>query len=366
MQHTNTKFRFDYFVIRGFQFLTKPVVASVWLGFSFLFFQDVILGLLFRNYDYLSSTFFVFDEFLLASFSAVFILRYIEKKKIGRNWYKDKLPSLFLFKFLFSFFVITTTFHFFVVGTEIFINERYLPANTFIIRMVMIVFYSIFYALFSVFYQLFFIWRNSLIQIEKMKKENSIARFESLKSQVNPHFLFNSLNTLVALIQENPTLSVEYVRQLALLYRYVLEVKDKDSVTLAEEKIFLNAYSQLIQIRFGEKVLLKIDLPDVFDLYLMAPLSLQLLLENCLKHNFATRNKPLEIKIYVHVNYTSASQRVFLVVENNKQLKPDPDESTRIGLENLEKRYFFLFDSHIEVIDHEGFFKVVLPLIEKG
>lgn len=196
-------------------------------------------------------------------------------------------------------------------------------------------------------------WRESAVEAERLKKENMEAQFNSLRSQVNPHFLFNSLNALTNLVYQDQDKAVRFIKQLSTVYRYVLNTRDKELVSLSEELEFLHSYLFLQQIRFGEKLKLQVELSD--EGY-VAPLVLQMLVENAIKHNIIADEQPLTIRVYREVT--------MLVVENNLQKKSIPsDESTGAGLENIKRRYAFLSSVPVKVEAENNFFKVSIPVI---
>jgi sensor histidine kinase YesM len=197
-------------------------------------------------------------------------------------------------------------------------------------------------------------WRKTIIDAERLQKENIAAKYESLKNQVNPHFLFNSFNALSNLVHEDPDKAVKFIKQLSEVYRYVLDTRDREVVELNEELRFLQSYIYLQKIRFAEKLLIEIDLPDTTGK--IAPLALQILVENAIKHNIVSEDDPLKVKIYFDNGY--------LVVENNLQKKSIPVEpSAGVGLENICKRYEFLSNKKVAVSEDTDRFLVKLPLL---
>ena len=174
-------------------------------------------------------------------------------------------------------------------------------------------------------------WRNSLIEKERLEKENIQSQFQSLKNQVNPHFLFNSLNTLSALIHSDPDQAEEFIDEFAKVYRYILEFDDKHLVTINEELNFIQSYVFLQQIRFGKNLAVKISIDDSFYDHFIPPLSLQILVENAIKHNVISQEMPLTIVIYVDGDN--------IRVENNLQQRMDKPISTGVGLRNIKSRY---------------------------
>lgn len=198
-------------------------------------------------------------------------------------------------------------------------------------------------------------WRQAAVDAEASKRASINAQYESLKNQVNPHFLFNSLNALTNLVYQDQDKAVKFIKELSDVYRYVLDTREKEVVPLEGELKFLQAYLYLQQIRFGEK--LKIDLRLTDGNYMVAPLALQMLVENAIKHNEISEEHPLTIEVYKHDK--------FIVVENTLQRKSVlPGESPGLGLENIRKRYEFLSNDKVEVNEHNGKFSVALPIIE--
>ncbi len=196
-------------------------------------------------------------------------------------------------------------------------------------------------------------WRQASIDSEKLQKEGMAAKYESLKNQVNPHFLFNSLNALTNLVYEDQDKAAKFIKQLSQVYRYVLDTRDKEVVSLEEENAFLKSYLFLQQIRFGDKLKLNVAIDEVKTK--LPPLVLQMLIENAIKHNEISEDNPLTIHVY--------SDGEFLVIENNLQRKPVmADESPGIGLENICKRYEFLTNKEVR-IEQTDKFTVKLPLI---
>ncbi|GAB1452535.1 hypothetical protein MASR2M47_25910 [Draconibacterium sp.] len=172
-------------------------------------------------------------------------------------------------------------------------------------------------------------------QLIKLQKENLQSQFEVLRQQVNPHFLFNSLNVLTSLIKLEPDLAEQFTEHLSKVYRYVLENKDNDLVSLQTELDFLDAYIFLLHIRFLDKIEVKVAIPDAKKELLILPLALQLLIENAIKHNSMSKKNPLIIEI-------SVDNKNVLQVENNLQERESHMVSTGVGLKNIEHRYHLL------------------------
>jgi two-component system, LytTR family, sensor kinase len=198
--------------------------------------------------------------------------------------------------------------------------------------------------------------RNSVIEKEMLKRENLKAQLSALKTQVNPHFLFNNLNTLSSVIPENPEQAVAFVQQLSKVYRHILEVKDEHSILLQDELEVLKAYAFLLQTRFGNNLDISINIPEEKLRKKIVPLSLQILMENAIKHNIVSSDKPLRVEVF--------TENGRLIVSNNLQKKNQLTETTGIGLDNIRNRYKLLSDRKVEVQESNSNFTVSIPLIE--
>lgn len=202
------------------------------------------------------------------------------------------------------------------------------------------------------------------VKEQKVIAGTASAQFESLKNQIDPHFLFNSLNVLSSLIEENPDNAQKFTTSLSKIYRYVLEQKDKELVPVEEELAFAKTYMNLLKMRFENSI--TFDLPTdenwIASSLSMAeakvvPLSLQLLLENTIKHNVVSETKPLHIKIYFENNY--------LIVENNLQKKEILQERKGVGLQNIVNRYALISERKVLVEETQIEFKVKIPILTK-
>ncbi|MCI3938722.1 2TM domain-containing protein [Chryseobacterium aahli] len=192
---------------------------------------------------------------------------------------------------------------------------------------------------------------------QKLIAKSANAQFESLKNQLDPHFLFNSLNVLSSLIDENPTQAQKFTASMSKIYRYVLEQKDKELVTIEDEIEFAKTYCDLLKTRFEDSVNFIFDVKDEDLRRFVVPLSLQLLLENCIKHNLATSSKPLLIKIFTEGDT--------LCIENNLQIREQMKESAGIGLANIVQRYSLLTNKNVFIEKSEDYFKVRLPVLSE-
>ncbi len=200
-------------------------------------------------------------------------------------------------------------------------------------------------------------WKDSMVEAERFKKMSVESQFEALRTQVNPHFLFNSLNTLATLMQSNTEVASEFVHRLSSVYRYMISHQDDELVDLQEEIEFANSYLFLLKTRFADSISININVPEQYSCCSMIPpVTLQMLIENAIKHNVVANKKPLKIEIFIE-------DGEFLVVRNNLQRKMYTQPSTRIGLNNIERRYQFLSSREILVSDSGDYFTVKLPLL---
>lgn len=207
-------------------------------------------------------------------------------------------------------------------------------------------------------------WRRSFLEKEKLllikeqlQKEQVISQYETLKTQINPHFLFNSLNVLSSLIHEDINKAEEFIEEFASVYRYVLDVSGKQITPLKKELGFIQSYYFLQKIRFGDNLKIDIVIDENIDSYFILPLSIQLLVENAIKHNKVSKEFPLKINISLDDNY--------LVVVNNLQIRNENIISTGIGLKNIRERYFLYNKSEPVFNQTKDEFIAKIPLIKE-
>ena len=209
----------------------------------------------------------------------------------------------------------------------------------------------------SIFITRFFIdrWKESIIQTERLEKEKAQVQFDNLKNQLNPHFLFNALTSLNGLIFENQGLASQFLQHLSKVYRYVLQNKDKNFVTLQTELDFIQNYIFLLRTRFEPGLTINIDVRSDALERAIVPVTLQILIENAIKHNVVDRSSPLSIDISSIGNY--------LVVSNNLQNKKIVEASNKQGLDNLRSLYKFMTDNPVMIEQTETRFAVKVPLV---
>jgi len=199
-------------------------------------------------------------------------------------------------------------------------------------------------------------WKKSAAEKEKLEQLSIQQEFHTLKSQVNPHFLFNCFNTLSSLISEDKKQAEAFLDELSKVYRYLLRNNESSMSTLHAEVNFIESYYRLLKTRHGDAVQIKIDIDRKYEDYLLPSLSLQLLVENAVKHNVLSKNKPLLIDIF-----STAGNK--LVVNNNLQRRTVKVNSHGIGLKNIHLKYRLLDHQGFQVLEDSKNFSVVLPLI---
>lgn len=211
----------------------------------------------------------------------------------------------------------------------------------------------------SVFFGKYFFdeWKKSLLKAERLEKEKTQVQFDNLKNQLNPHFLFNSLSSLHSLIYDDPGLASEYVTNLSKVYRYVLQHEEKNLVSLEEELDFIGHFIFLLETRFKEGIEITLEIHPKQLSRKIAPVSLQVLLENCIKHNVIDPDQVLKIRLETVGEY--------LCVRNNKNPKILAGISNQMGLKQLKRLYSFLTDRPVRVEEEQTCFSVFIPLISE-
>lgn len=201
-------------------------------------------------------------------------------------------------------------------------------------------------------------WKQLFSEAEALKRENLQTQLDSLKAQINPHFLFNNLGSLSSLIMENQEKAVEFVNELSSVYRYLLQANEKNLTTLKSELDFLRDYFHLLKTRFGEGIGLSIEIDESYFSSLLPPLTLQLLVENAVKHNAVLPSKPLSIQI--------SAEDDRLVVRNNLQKKNGAVISNKLGLRTIISKYQLMNTEPVKINDDGSGFTVTLPLIKNN
>lgn len=200
-------------------------------------------------------------------------------------------------------------------------------------------------------------WKHEIHEKEELQKLQFQKELHALKSQVNPHFLFNSLNSLSSLIGDEPEKAEKFLDEMSKVYRYLLRNNEVELTNLETELQFIRSYFHLLKTRYGEGVQLSIEVLPACEKFLLPPLTLQLLVENAVKHNMLLKDSPLQIRVI-------ATGDGKLVVQNNLQKKTSKVDSNKIGLRNIAAKYRLMEQPDILIEDKNGFFSVTLPLIE--
>ena len=335
----------------------KRLIIITLLVFVAIQLLNVILG---HELKFDNRLLIAFGFTFLYSFSIGYANSYLNYK-LDQYFASDKFSKTRVIVNIFSSTFITITIIFLLrVFEEVAINKRtfqdYIshekPAN-FIVAIVItfIIILSIYL------FHFYKAYKENQLKEQKIIAGTASAKFESLKNQIDPHFLFNSLNVLSSLIEENPENAQKFTTSLSKIYRYVLEQKDKELVSVEEELTFAKTYMNLLKMRFENS--LTFELPTDFNNQdaKVVPLSLQLLLENCIKHNVVSEKKPLHIKIYIENNY--------LIVENNFQKKEVLQERKGVGLQNIVDRYALISERKVLIEQNETQFKIKIPILTK-
>ena len=226
------------------------------------------------------------------------------------------------------------------------------PILTFFSSLLMSALLIISYEAISFYIQL----QKAVVEKTELERQNIESQLEGLRNQVNPHFLFNSLNTLAYLIHEDSDKALRFLQKLSDVYRYVLESRDARVVPLTQELTFLNAYVYLLKERFGDNLIVEIKCHEYAQTMAIVPLSLQMLFENAIKHNVISVEKPLTISVFCENDH--------LIVQNNLQKKNQVMDSTGVGINNIRNRYAILTDQAVQIIPSQHFFTVALPAIK--
>lgn len=327
------------------------------LGIAFNFNMDIVFSLLYSNYRLLRPL----EEYIAAIFLSylVFETLFIVNRQLSKRFSWDKnLVKRLSYQSLIDFMIAIALVMGVKWGFRWFQQDNsFVSLQDEITESIIILIIILGFTIGEMSLFLLHKWRFSLAELERFKKENAEYRFELLRSQLNPHFLFNSLNTLSSLVYKNQENASLFIRKLADVYRYILDQRDKEIVSLETEINFAESYIMLMQLRFEKNLKVNLKAMEFTDKYHIAPLTLQLLIENAIKHNIVSKSKPLQIDIFTAGEY--------LVVKNNIQPKTYKEVSHQMGLKNINSRYAFLTDKKIEIENDDINFIVKIPLLNK-
>ena len=228
--------------------------------------------------------------------------------------------------------------------------------ESFLILWIMVVVVVLMYNIIMLVFYAYYHYAEGQISDIKMERKQLKLQYDALRNQLSPHFLFNSLNTISSLIHHDPARAEEFIRRMADTYQYVLGTHQKQLISLKEEIEFVRAYYFLLCVRFKDGLNLDINIPDQLLTYKIPPLTIQILVENAIKHNVFSKEEPLNI-------YLGVIDNTDLKVINNKTRPPQVVKSTHIGLKNIEKRYSYFTKNKIRINDHLDF-EVQVPIIK--
>jgi LytS/YehU family sensor histidine kinase len=305
--------------------------------------------------NYIVALLWILTVIVLLWFGNKFIFRFLDKRV---SWLKYTAKRFFLqlmLSCIYSLICINLTYYLFKITSTV--------TSPDLAQILVLNIYGLLFIIpiLSVNFGIYFMmqWKKANMQSDQLKQENLNSQLEALRMHIDPHFLFNNLNVLSALIEKNSRDAQLFLERFADVYRYVLQYKKEELVALNTELAFISSYVFLLKKRFEEQCIIDIAIPDDLpDSICIPPLSLQMLVENAIKHNKASEEHPLFIHIYLE-------DRETLVVENNYQPKQQAEhELMHTGLENISKRYRYLSDRSISVLQTQELFKVKLPLLE--
>jgi len=327
------------------------------ISFPLKLILDLIFGLIYRNYTIIRP----YEEYLgaamltIVALETVFFLKRSMNKRLP--WEKNPLRRLMI-EIGINLLIMSAV----IVLLNLAVNYFIIDSQFIILsdQVLSVIFYLFLLVLIPAFveFAVFLLnrWRTSLSEMERYKKENAEYRFETLRTQVNPHFLFNSLNTLSSLVYEDKEKAAGFIRDLSDVYRYVLENRNRETIAVADEVKFIRSFVYLYQLRFDNKLNVVIEISDTAMNHLVAPMTLQLLVENAIKHNIISVKKPLNITI-------RTDEEGYLIVKNNLQKKTTEIISSEIGLKNISSRYAYLTPKPVEILETGTEFIVKVPLI---
>jgi len=328
-------------------------VGIVFIGLIFPLIIDVNMGKIKQEYGHYwvgvaFSTFYT----AICWNHAIEIMCYFRRRYAGYYQTKKRIlhsvPTVILWVFFVNI-VVAYIIDVCIIGCPFIWSERWrIPIVATVFSMALCAMYEGFYI-----YQKL---QESMLEAQKFQTEHIKSQFEVLKNQIDPHFLFNSLNTLASVITENPSIAVNFAEKLSQVYRYILQNKDKEVVELATEIAFVKSYIFLLQTRFEKNLEVDFKVSEKYYNTCIPPLSLQILVENAIKHNIVSSDKPLKINIYI-------SRETSIVVSNNLQPKNASNSSNKIGLDNIIKRYQYLTERVVEILPTAQEFTVSLPLL---
>jgi len=323
------------------------VILNLIRAFNGSFSLDERLGVMFLYTILYSFALHLSNTFLFIRLDKIFINERFSKKRILVGFVSSFFLSLFVI-FLLRLFINTIienkSFRVFIANES---TSDYVVASIFTFFILLIVHFIYLYKG----------YQENKVKEQKIIAGTANAKFESLKNQIDPHFLFNSLNVLSSLIEENPENAQRFTTSLSKIYRYVLEQKDKELVSIEEELAFAKTYMNLLKMRFENSLFYELPTTNINPEAKVVPLSLQLLLENTVKHNVVSEQRPLHIRIFMEGDY--------LAIQNDYQKKEILQERKGVGLQNIINRYGIITNRKVLIEQNEKTFTVKIPVLTK-
>ncbi|HQZ25436.1 MAG TPA: histidine kinase [Flavobacterium sp.] len=323
------------------------VILNLIRAFNGNFSLDERLGVMFLYTILYSFALHLSNTFLFIRLDKIFINERFSKKRILVGFVSSFFLSLFVI-FLLRLFINTIienkSFRVFIANES---TSDYVVASIFTFFILLIVHFIYLYKG----------YQENKVKEQKIIAGTANAKFESLKNQIDPHFLFNSLNVLSSLIEENPENAQRFTTSLSKIYRYVLEQKDKELVSIEEELAFAKTYMNLLKMRFENSLFYELPTTNINPEAKVVPLSLQLLLENTVKHNVVSEQRPLHIRIFMEGDY--------LAIQNDYQKKEILQERKGVGLQNIINRYGIITNRKVLIEQNEKTFTVKIPVLTK-
>ena len=342
------------------KFTFKELLRSLGIGLI-IFIIVIVLNLIYGEklvFDSQLGKTFIYTILYSVSlgYANQYVFCYLDKVFVNERFSLKRMIVGFLLSFVVTLFVIFLLRVFIEVILEGNSFEHYWKNETlsnyvFAFVMTFIVLLS-----FNAFY-IYKAYSDSKVKEQKIIAGTANAKFESLKNQIDPHFLFNSLNVLSSLIEENPENAQRFTTSLSKIYRYVLEQKDKELVSVVEELAFAKTYMNLLKMRFENSLFYEIQIEEINPEAKVVPLSLQLLLENTVKHNVVSEQRPLHIRIFIEGDY--------LVIQNDFQKKEVLQDRQGVGLQNIINRYGIITNRKVQIEQNENTFTVKIPILTK-
>lgn len=356
----NKKYKSRYLSIKKIALLSLIISVGFYLLFlAFLFFGRSLFVTESANSQPPKVMFMRFSINVMRTYILVFLLFLFDRSMMNKTFSNPKTQHIAI---IFGSLLITITFVSVAFLIDFMVFKSELPSSVRIDRMFLDMLIrhtllALIVILTSLLIKSVTDQKDVIIENEILKTENMRGRYEALKNQMDPHFVFNSLNTLQSLITIDADKAEDYLQKMSCVIRYSLQ--GKEVVRLDEEMQYLDDYCDMMKMRYNENLKFDVDIDPVLNTYLILPLTLQGLVENAIKHNVISNKKPLTITI-------KSTDNKEIIVSNNIQSKMDKEKSNGIGLANLLERYLLKWEKEIVIKNDGKVFEVVIPLVKQG